>query len=239
MMNELFERYYRTRDLLVQQKTQKSDVPLIGEILYYDLNGEQLVSADIDSDEFYDFNRYIPIGTVIDVNKQKTCFKVVAPYISVVEVTRKQLNDKTILNIAKDEVKKLTQNVLSKLPNGQIKFVIPSVYDLEIIEKYPCETLNGLEVLGQTMQNGSLDKHLLNGIIPFISEGNKSIKLLMGGIAPNYYADYVLHEYMEQMEKEKSSYSVMSIEDFIKRSENPYIGVVKADESNCSDKSLT
>ena len=72
---------------------------------------------------------------------------------------------------------------------------------LEIIEKYPCETLNGLEVLGQSMQNGCLDKHLLNGIIPFISEGNKSIKLLMGGIAPNYYADYVLHEYMEQMEK--------------------------------------
>ena len=214
-------------------------MPLIGEILYYDLNGEQLVSADIDSDEFYDFNRYIPIGTVIDVNKQQTCFKVVSPYISVVEVTRKQLTNKTILNIAKDEVKKLTRNVLSKLPNGQIKFVIPSVYDLEIIEEYPCETLNGLEVLGQTMQNGCLDKHLLNGIIPFISEGNKSIKLLMGGIAPNYYADYVLHEYMEQMEKEKSSYSVMSIEDFIKRSENPYLGVVKADESNCSDKALT
>ena len=119
-------------------------MPLIGEILYYDLNGEQLVSADIDSDEFYDFNRYIPIGTVIDVNKQQTCFKVVSPYISVVEVTRKQLTNKTLLNIAKDEVKKLTNNVLSKLPNGQIKFVIPSVYDLEIIEKYPCETLNGL-----------------------------------------------------------------------------------------------
>ena len=70
MINELFERYYRTEDLLVQQKTQKSDVPLIGEILYYDFNDEQLVPADIDSDEFYDFNRYIPIGTVIDVNKQ-------------------------------------------------------------------------------------------------------------------------------------------------------------------------
>ena len=61
----------------------------------------------------------------------------------------------------------------------------------------------------------------------------------MGGIAPNYYADYVLHEYMEQLEKEKSSYSVLSIEDFIKRSENSYLGVVKADESNCSDKALT
>ena len=105
-------------------------MPLIGEILYYDLNGEQLVSADIDSDEFYDFNRYIPIGTVIDVNKQQTCFKVVAPYISVVEVTRKQLNNKTLLNIAKDEVKTLTHNVLSELPNGQIKYVIPSIYDL-------------------------------------------------------------------------------------------------------------
>ena len=45
-------------------------MPLIGEILYYDLNGEQLVSADIESNEFYDFKRYIPIGTVIDVNKQ-------------------------------------------------------------------------------------------------------------------------------------------------------------------------
>ena len=77
---------------------------MIGEILYYDLNGEQLVSADIDSDEFYDFNRYIPIGTVIDVNKHQTCFKVVAPYISVVEVTRKQLNNKTLLNIAKGEI---------------------------------------------------------------------------------------------------------------------------------------
>ena len=43
----------------------------------------------------------------------------------------------------------------------------------------------------------------------------------------------------EQLEKEKSSYSVLSIEDFMKRSENPYLGVVKADESNCSDKALT
>ena len=231
--NELIEeRYYTEKDMLriagdLNQNNQQKYELEVGDILYFDKDNKCLVLATNDDSRYFDFKRFSAIGTVVAVSKRDNSVKIITPYFNSISVeVDKKPTDKQIITLMKYDLEIKTAEI-KKLIGSDIKYYIPCENDFNLISKYPIEILNGLETMSHFSTNNEigLDKLLLSDIFGYISDDKKELKLLLGGIGPDFTADYMMHDFLETFPDEYDAgwtpYSKIDYKEFMNKQQSP------------------
>lgn len=231
--NELIEeRYYTEKDMLriagnLNQNDQQKYELEVGDILYFDKEHKCLVLATNDDSRYFDFKRFSAIGTVVAVSKRDNSVKIVTPYFNSISVDiDKKPTDKQVIKMMKDNLDIKTAEI-KKLIGSDIKYYLPYENDFNLITKYPIEVLNGLETMSHFSTNNGigLDKLLLSDIFGYVSDDRKELKLLLGGIGPDFTADYMMHDFIETFPDEYDAgwtpYSKIDYKEFMNNQQSP------------------
>ena len=254
MNNSLDERYY-TEDYfkkVYQQEVERRknfDIE-IGDCVFFNKEEHTMnIINEFDEElngDLRDFNKYIPIGIVVDYSENKKSIMIASiPYMFSRLLYVKQFDKASeLLKLLDNEISCKTNNVISQCGgSSEIKFFIPNKTDIARMEKNDMRLIhNGIEMMIQltfhyvTESNYSIN-NIFYGNILTISENKKDIEFIIGGLQPNFSANYLIRNDNFYTE---CSYSTMSTEDFLKRvsidnNENTN-GIIPVSDENDAEK---
>lgn len=238
------ERYYTEKDMLkiaggFNKQTQQKYELEPGDIIYFDKENKCLVLATNDDDRYFDFKRFSAVGTVVAVSRRDNSVKLVTPYFSMISVDfDNKPTDKQIMKLMKNNLDIRTAEIKKSI-GSDIKFYLPDENDFNLISKYPIEVLNGLETISHFSPKncGELDKLLVSDIFGYISDDKKELKLLLGGIGPDFTVDYMMRDYNDfetfpdEYDAGWTPYSKIDYSEFMNRQQSPSEIVQLSDES--------
>lgn len=198
----------------VPEHNTTDDIPL-GTVLVYDNETKSLEIAGDDEDKYYDFNRFLILGSLMR-NSEWNKARVLSPYFLKITIDPKEFKTgKQLIKKINTSIKELTKQLTDKITKDELTVSIMDAEDTMTINSDLRVFTDQLDSISSyASANEQLSAILRDQSIVYDDDG---AVFLLGGFGPDYYAKMLdcadfTKEYCKQ-----SSYSKMSTEEFLAR----------------------